>query len=142
MLVIWRLLNSKITDIKFLLLMKKNETNITEKDLMKYQNEYSEEKLWDKLKKFAVKLGGKATYYALVLYYVLQSSTVTVSNKALILGALGYFILPLDLIPDVIPALGFTDDAAALALAYKAVKASVTPEIEAKAQAKVDEWFS
>ena len=79
---------------------------------------------------------------ALVLYYVLQSPDVTVSNKALILGALGYFILPLDLIPDVIPALGFTDDAAALALAYKAVQASVTPEIEAKAQAKVDEWFS
>ena len=122
--------------------MKKNETNITEKDLVKYQNEYSEEKLWDKLKKYTEKKKGKATYYALVLYYVLQSPDVTVSNKALILGALGYFILPLDLIPDVIPALGFTDDAAALALAYKAVKASVTPEIEAKAQAKVDEWFS
>ena len=122
--------------------MKKNEINITEKDLVKYQNEYSEEKLWDKLKKFAVKLGWKATYYALVLYYVLQSPDVTVSNKALILGALGYFILPLDLIPDMIPALGFTDDAAALALAYKAVQASVTPEIEAKAQAKVDEWFN
>lgn len=122
--------------------MKKNETNITKKDLVKYQNEYSEEKLWDKLKKFAVKLGGKSTYYALVLYYVLQSPTVTVSNKALILGALGYFILPLDLIPDVIPALGFTDDAAALGIAYKAIQASVSPDIEAKAQDKVDEWFS
>ena len=97
--------------------MEKNKTNITEKDLVKYQDEYSDEKFWDKAKKFAVKLGGNATYYALILYYVLQS-------------------------PDVIPALGFTDDAAALALAYKAVQASVTPEIEAKAQAKVDEWFS
>lgn len=95
---------------------------------MKYQDEYSDEKFWDKAKKFAVKLGGNATYYALILYYVLQSPDVTVSNKALILGALGYFILPLDLIPDVIPA-----------LAYKAVQASVTPEIEAKAQAKIDE---
>lgn len=122
--------------------MEKNKTNINEDDLVKYQNEYSDEKFWDKAKKFAVKLGGNATYYALVLYYVLQSPDVTVSNKALILGALGYFILPIDLIPDMIPALGFTDDAAALALAYKAVKASVTPEIEAKAQAKVDEWFS
>ena len=109
--------------------------------MAKYQDEYSDEKLWDKLKKFAAKLGGKATYYALILYYVLQSPDVTVANKALILGALGYFILPIDLIPDVIPALGFTDDAAALALAYKAVEASVTPEIEAKAQAKIDEWF-
>lgn len=62
-------------------------------------------------------------------------------RPALILGALGYFIHPLYLIPDVIPVLGFTDDIAALTLVYKAIKASVTPEIEAKAQAKVDEWF-
>ena len=88
--------------------MEKNKTKVTKDDLVKYQNEYSDEKFWDKAKKFAVKLGGNATYYALVLYYVLQSPDVTVSNKALILGALGYFILPLDLIPDVIPALGFT----------------------------------
>ena len=119
--------------------MEKNKTNITEKDLVKYQDEYSDDKFWDKAKKFAVKLGGNATYYALILYYVLQSPDVTVSNKALILGALGYFILTLDLIPDVIPALGFTDAAAALALAYKAVHAPVTPEIAANAQAPIDE---
>ena len=47
--------------------MEKNKTNINEDDLVKYQNEYSDEKFWDKAKKFAVKLGGNATYYALVL---------------------------------------------------------------------------
>ena len=47
--------------------MEKNKTNITEKDLVKYQDEYSDDKFWDKAKKFAVKLGGNATYYALVL---------------------------------------------------------------------------
>ena len=63
-------------------------------------------------------------------------------RPALILGALGYFILPLDLIADVIPVFGFTDDIAPLTLAYKALQVSVTPEIDAKAQAKVDELFS
>lgn len=97
--------------------------------------------MWPKMKKFAARLGGKATYYVLVLYYVLQSPDVPLSNKTIILGALGYFILPLDMIPDLIPALGFTDDIAALTLAYKAIQTAVTPEIKARAEAKVKEWM-
>ena len=119
---------------------KKNEI-LTEKRLEKYQDHYSEERLRPKMKKFAARLGGKATYYVLVLYYVLQSPDVPLSNKTMILGALGYFILPLDLIPDLIPALGFTDDIAALTLAYKAIQSSITPEIKALAEAKVKEWL-
>ena len=121
--------------------MAKNNPIITEERLQKYQGHYSEEKLWPKMKKFAARLGGKATYYVLVLYYVLQSPDVPLSNKTIILGALGYFILPLDMIPDLIPALGFTDDIAALTLAYKAIQSSITPEITALAEAKVKEWL-
>ena len=117
-----------------------DKINIKEDDLLKYQENYSEDKLWDKMKKFAKKLGGKSIYYVLVLYYVLQSKDVSLQKKALILGALGYFILPIDLIPDVIPAMGFVDDGAALALAFKAVKDSVTPEIEAKAKEQLGDW--
>lgn len=120
--------------------MKQN-VDIKEKDLVKYQDNYSEPKLWDKLKKFAVKIGSGPTYYVLVLFYVMKSPGVSLEHKALIIGALGYFILPVDLIPDVIPALGFTDDIAALTLAYQAVKNSVTPDIEEKAKSKLAEWF-
>lgn len=121
--------------------MAKKNGILTEKRLEKYQDHYAEERLWSKMKKFAARLGGKATYYVLVLYYVLQSPDVPLSNKTMILGALGYFILPLDLIPDLIPALGFTDDIAALTLAYKAIQSSITPEIKARAEAKVKEWL-
>ena len=121
--------------------MAKNNPIITEERLQKYQGHYSEEKLWPKVKKFAARLGGKATYYVLVLYYVLQSPDVPLSNKTMILGALGYFILPLDMIPDLITALGFTDDVAALTLADKAIQSSITPEIKALAEAKVKEWL-
>lgn len=121
--------------------MAKDNPIITGERLRKYQDHYSEEKLWPKMKKFAARLGGKATYYVLVLYYVLQSPDVPLSNKTIILGALGYFILPLDMIPDLIPALGFTDDIAALTLAYKAIQSSITPEIKARAEAKVKEWL-
>ena len=57
------------------------------------------------------------------------------------LGALGYFILPLDIIPDVILGLGFTDDLAALAWALFTLKKYITPEIERKARERLREWF-
>jgi len=77
----------------------------------------------------------------LCLYYTLMSPDVSVGNKTIIIGALGYFILPIDIIPDFIPVLGFTDDLAALKLAFDAVRASVTPDIENQARQKMAEWF-
>ena len=49
--------------------------------------------------------------------------------------------MPIDLIPDVIPGLGFTDDAAALVTVIKVVKNNITPEIENQAREKLSEWF-
>ena len=120
---------------------EKKDVNFTENEIVKYQEEFSEPKFWDKLRTFALKLGENATYYILILYYMMESPDVKLGNKALIIGALGYFILPTDLIPDMLPVFGFTDDLAALTLAYKTIQASVTEEIDAKAKAKVAEWF-
>ena len=106
-----------------------------------YGKHYDESSFWQKIGKVAKKAGRKTIYLALLLYYTLMSPDVTIGNKAIIVGALGYFICPIDLIPDVIPALGFTDDVVALTLAYKAVMASVTPDIKAKANAKLSSWF-
>lgn len=115
--------------------------HIEEQDLIKYQDNFSEDSLWDKLRKVAVKIGSEATYCVLVLFYAFKSSSVPIENKALIIGALGYFILPTDFISDFLPILGFTDDIAALGIAYKAVRNSITPEVEAKAKAKLADWF-
>jgi uncharacterized membrane protein YkvA (DUF1232 family) len=51
-----------------------------------------------------------------------------------LLAALGYFVLPLDAIPDIMPFLGFTDDAAVIAAAIAAVASSITPEHREKAR--------
>ena len=77
----------------------------------------------------------------LLLHYVLKSPDVPLEDKAKIYGALGYFILPIDLIPDFIPAVGYSDDVAALAFALHAVWKNVTPEIKEQAQRKLREWF-
>lgn len=107
----------------------------------KYEKYYSEEGLMDKLKKFAKKAGIKTVYAALLLYYVLLSKDVPLKEKGLIIGALGYLILPVDLIPDAIPVLGFTDDLAALASVIHIVRVFLSPEIQAQAQAKLKDWF-
>ncbi|WP_248306703.1 YkvA family protein [Bosea sp. AAP35] len=51
-----------------------------------------------------------------------------------LLAALGYFVLPIDALPDIMPFLGFTDDAAVLAAALAAVAGSITPEHREKAR--------
>ena len=106
-----------------------------------YAQYFNDSKLWKKLSKVAKKAGRKAVYYVLVLYYVARDPAVPSSLKLKILGALGYFILPLDLIPDAILGLGFTDDLAALAWALIKIKKFISPEIERKARERMREWF-
>lgn len=107
-------------------------------ELVKYQSKFSESKFWTKIKTIITHVGKDLLYLALLLYYVLQSDDVSLRHKAIIIGALGYLILPLDFIPDTIPVIGFTDDLTALTTAYEIVKSSITPEIEARAKAKAD----
>ncbi len=103
-----------------------------------YDKHYSDSSFWDKIKSFAAKAGYKLIYNALLLYYAMQSPTIPAKDKAIIVAVLGYFILPTDLIPDLIAALGFTDDAAALIWAIKTVKKNITPEVESQAKEKSD----
>lgn len=107
----------------------------------KFGSNYNEPDFWKKLKSLAGKAGRKVAYNALLLYYVLTSRDVPVRYKGIIIGALGYLILPIDLIPDFIPVAGFTDDLAALLTALKMVSDCVDAEIERKAKEKVEELF-
>ena len=106
----------------------------------KYANEYNEDKLWGKIKNVAKKAGIKVIYYALLLFYALKSENVTMAEKALIVAALGYFILPLDLIPDFIPIAGYGDDAAVL---YGLIQKldCIDETVKAQAKNKLKEWF-
>ena len=122
--------------------MDKNKENEFRKiDITSYQNEYSETKLLSKLQKVAKRAGVKVVYAVLLCYYVVADKSVPFEAKAKIIGALGYFILPLDLIPDAIPMVGYGDDLTALYWALKSVYENITPEIDAKARRKLLEWF-
>lgn len=111
------------------------------KNLEKYIPHYDAEKFRRKLRRTVRRLGAKAVYYALILFYALQDPQISKKDKGIIIGALGYFLLPFDLVPDFLPAIGFTDDIAALGLAIYKVWNCITPLVKSQAEAKVYEWF-
>lgn len=102
---------------------------------------YSDQSFWEKLKRFAKHAGAKVVELALQLYYTAQEPGTPTWAKSVIYGALAYFILPVDAIPDVIPVAGFTDDLGALAAAVACVAMYLTPEVRRKAKQKMREWF-
>ena len=110
-------------------------------NLEKYRGSYSECGLMNKLSAVARKAGVKAVYAVLLLYYALQSPNTSTKDKSIIYGALGYFILPLDLVPDFIPLAGFGDDLGALVWAISRVVANITDEVREKARLKLRDWF-
>ena len=103
-----------------------------------YERHYSEDSFWKKLKHVASKVGSKVLYPALQLYFLLQSKDVPVKAKTIIVGALGYLILPADLVPDFIPALGFTDDLTAIMMALRTANKYITPEISRHAKEQAE----
>lgn len=111
-------------------------------NIQKYQKHYSESGLFSKIGNVCKKAGIKAIYYVLLLYYVLIDENTSLKDKSVILGALGYFILPLDLLPDFIPVAGFADDIAALSACLHTVKANLTPSVKKKAVQKLCDWFT
>ncbi|MBC8016040.1 MAG: DUF1232 domain-containing protein [Sporomusaceae bacterium] len=107
----------------------------------KYSNEYTQKSLTEKLKNNTVKAGKKLVYVVLLLYYTLQKDNVPLKAKTAIIGALGYFIVPIDAIPDLLPMVGLTDDLGALMIALATVSMYIDDEVKRKAKTQLDQWF-
>lgn len=99
---------------------------------------YSGERLWRTLKKVAVVAGRKTLLSALVLFYCLKDKDTPTWAKGVIVGALGYLILPADLIPDILPGAGYGDDWGAIVAALGTVAAYIKDEHKARAHAQVE----
>ncbi|MEJ2594697.1 MAG: YkvA family protein [bacterium] len=105
----------------------------------KYSKYFNERQFWQKLKKLSGKLGSRMLYYLIVLYEMMKDKRIPVKTRLLFVAALGYFILPSDLVADFLPALGYTDDLAFLTYAMASATDYMTPEIREKARKKVDQ---
>jgi uncharacterized membrane protein YkvA (DUF1232 family)/uncharacterized tellurite resistance protein B-like protein len=105
------------------------------------QPDYSDESFWAKLKKFAVSAGREVVEKALTLYYTAQNPNVPAWAKTVVVGALTYFISPVDAIPDILVGVGFTDDLGVLLVAIATVSVYINAETKAQAEQKMSDWF-
>ncbi len=91
-----------------------------------------EEGIWRKVRETLGKI--PFTEDAVAVYYCAVDRTTPLWVKAILMGALAYFIMPADVIPDFIAGLGYTDDAAVLIAAIKAIRDHLRPEHRDKAR--------
>lgn len=110
-------------------------------DFMQYKDKFTNNGFVEKISRVAKRAGAKLVYVSLILYYTLQSDKVSVKDKAIIIGALGYLISPLDVLPDAFPIVGLTDDLSVLLYVLHKVWGDVSDDIKQKAHDKLRQWF-
>ena len=106
-----------------------------------YKKEYNEKSFFDKLKKVLKVVGVKGVYMLLLLYNTLQRKDIPPKEKSIIIGALGYFILPLDALPDITPIVGYSDDIFALGMAILKVMPYIDDKMKEKSREQIIKWF-
>ena len=107
----------------------------------KYGKDYSEDSFWDKFKGVLKSAELPLIYKVLQLFYVMKKPDCPLYIKAAIVTTLGYFISPIDIIPDFIPVVGFTDDLAAVVAALIMAQMYVDEEVKRQARETIDNLF-
>ena len=95
-------------------------------DRLARDHESVRRQFWTKIKRLATRLPFAEDIVA--AYYCAFDRQTPRHVQAALLGAIAYFVLPFDFVPDMMPVLGFTDDAAVLATALRMVASHITPE--------------
>jgi uncharacterized membrane protein YkvA (DUF1232 family) len=121
--------------------MKTNNDNSKSKTLEKYRGQYNDAKLSSKIARFAKSAGMECVYYVLLLVSIMKSKDVKLKDKIIIGGALGYFISPLDLIPDLMIGTGYLDDVGMLYYALTTISSQITPAIRRDAIKSLHKYF-
>ena len=93
------------------------------------------------LKKILLRAGRAIAQPALEGFELIMDNATPPQVRISIMGALTYLIVPVDLIPDFIPASGFSDDLVALTAVISLWQHHITPEIKFRAKSKLDTWF-
>ena len=93
------------------------------------------------LKKILLTAGRAIAQPALEGVELIMDNSTPAQVRISIMGALTYLIVPVDLIPDFIPASGFSDDLVALTAVISLWQHHITPEMKFRAKCKLDKWF-
>ncbi|PLW99643.1 MAG: hypothetical protein C0591_02490 [Marinilabiliales bacterium] len=106
----------------------------TEDGVLDYSMHFNESRFFTKLGRVAGFLGERVLYSLFILYYLMFDKTIPLKIRSIFMGALGYFILPTDLVADFLPLIGFTDDIALISYVIANAIEYITPEIKEKAR--------
>lgn len=106
----------------------------------KYARAFDDASFWRKARGAARTAGREVLEKALWLYFAMRRPETPTWAKGTIVAALGYFILPLDAVPDFVPLLGYSDDAGVLAAALLTVAAYINSGVKDAATAKLNDW--
>jgi uncharacterized membrane protein YkvA (DUF1232 family) len=107
----------------------------------KYASLFSENMLLNKIKRFAKQAGLKVVYSVLLLFYAYRRIDTPIWAKRIIIGVLGYFISPIDALPDLTPIIGYTDDLGVLSFGLVTIAAYINEEVRTKARERLRGWF-
>lgn len=102
---------------------------------------FSTSALRKKLLKYAKQAGIKVVYMVLLLFYAYQRNETPTWAKNTVLSTLGYFLSPIDAIPDLTPVIGYTDDLGVLSFGLVTIAAYINEEVRASARKKLTAWF-
>jgi len=104
-----------------------------------YSSSYSEDSFWNKITRMPGDAGCAVLRAACTLYVLLRESSTPVWAKIAIIGALGYFIFPLDAIPDILPGIGYADDLAMMTLLLGQLYAFINQDIKDQVESMLPE---
>jgi len=112
-----------------------------ENDHKKLGGGYSESSFWQKMSDLPRSVGRELAMQALLLYVVLTDETTPLWAKGLAAGGLAYLILPLDAVPDFLPIVGYSDDAAVVGLVLYELHRFITPAVRERAEGMLPSIF-
>lgn len=118
-----------------------SDIELSVEKIVEYKDEFDEGTFFEKIKKYGKTAGVSVIYATLILYYTYKDKNVPIKAKLISLGALGYFIIPTDLILDILMVTGYTDDLLALLTAIKSITDCINDDIKLKAKVRLTEWF-
>jgi uncharacterized membrane protein YkvA (DUF1232 family) len=111
------------------------------RELENLATRFDEDSFWKKVGRFARRAGREVIEKVLVLYYCLQDPDTPKWARRVIMGALAYFVIPIDAIPDITPFAGFADDLGILVAAIAMVVTHIKPRHRDLADERLVQWF-
>ena len=114
---------------------------MSENEHSSFEAEYNPKSFWEKVAESAKFAGATLIEKSLALHYCAGGPETPLWARTVIYGALGYFIFPIDAIPDALPVIGFTDDLGVLVAAVGAVATHMEEEHTDQAKETMKQWF-